>query len=133
MKHIKLFEEFKTIIKYECAKPLPVHRIVSKSKPSQEDTNTHDTYFINTDDPEKLAPIEAELRKQGYDLKYVTVHDINAICWYSDTRNGQDMRVNVFQYENSIVPTSVQIELKFEDYFKFKPEYRGHNMKKFGV
>ena len=140
MKHIKIFEEFNktpksnTVIKYECIKPLPTHRIVSKSRPSSEDKNTHDTYFIDVDDPEKIASIEAELRKQGYDLNYSPPKEIKCIRWYSDTKKGQDMRVNVFNHvSGTMVPSSVQIPVNFDEHFKLKHEYRGHNLKKFGI
>ena len=145
MKHIKIFEDFNKTIKhvttkYECVKPLPTHRIVSspsstKSRPSKEDKNTHDTYFINTGDPEKLKAILAELINNEYDPGYAAPNkDIKSISWYSDTEKGNDMRVNHYYFtKGDMIKSTVQIEVNFDEHFKLKHEYRGHNLKKFGI
>lgn len=123
MKHVKLFEEFtEKAIKYELVKPLPVSDIIRN--------------FINTDNADELIAIKGELEKLGLDNRgnlsvdmardYIRIRDFfkdaHTIIWtdkafYSNNREYGD--------DSS--------SLKFEDYFKPKPEYRGINLKRFGV
>ena len=143
MKYMKLFEEFSSTLeelknavnKYECFKPLPIHKIMPKAKPLPDTDNIHTTYFINTGDPEKLKAILVELINNEYDPGYAAPNkDIKSISWYSDTEKGNDMRVNHYYFtKGDMIKSTVQIEVKFDEHFKLKHEYRGHNLKKFGI
>ena len=127
MKYVKLFEDFSEKIKYDLVKPLPVSADMTK-------------HFINTADIDKLTAIKGELEKLGLEnrgnLAKETINtnikirdffeDARSIIWsnvafYSNTK---DYAESTEHYQGG---------LNFDEYFKLKPEYRGHNLKKFGV
>lgn len=122
MKHVKLFESF--VVKYELVKDLP----------RPDDKNTLN-YFINTSDIDKIRSIEFALKNSNYELAIhaIKTKRIKSIFWFKDNdkycyKLWDDEFVN-----ETAIKTNTWREVKFEEYFKLTHEFRGHNMKKFGV
>ena len=134
MKHIKLFEEFEeeeNFLKYRCIKPLP----------QPFDNNQNNSYcFMNVSDSNKIVSVISELK----DMKYredetvedtFDIEDIECIKWsISDGEYEQRSEKEYWFSDDATNGISGNWkEVKFDEYFKLKHEYRGHNLKKFGI
>ena len=107
MKHINLFEEF--IEKFDTIKDIP------------------EKGALQIDNNFQLHHLENILSKKGYSehvigVKAHTLEDPETIGIIWNPKKEWD-RVNFV----------TDIFEKFTDYFKLKHEYRGHNLKKFGI
>ena len=123
MKYVKLFENF--AVKYEIIKDLPI--------PVDYEIN----YFINEDDMHKLDSITAYFDNKHYQeaKKKATNKKILSVYWFKSN--------NISQYQYALFTESllssdtryseIWIEVNFDEHFKLKHEFRGHNLKKFGV
>ena len=132
MKHVKLFENFiKTAtIKYDLIKKLP-----------EPDSNVH-RYFINTTDKDKIAIIENTLIAAG--CKFLMSNendedDLKSVFWYVNAKSqavykvcGMNHLMMIMKNESYKTVMNWK-EVNFDEHFKLKPEFRGHNLKKFGV
>lgn len=119
MKHVRLFEEFtENEIKYELKKSLDLH--------------LGNWRCMNNLDSDRVKALVNELEKAGFECSQskenmdALIEKATAVDWtgYNDKytfHRNQFSGVN----ENAI--------LVFEDYFKPKHEFRGINMRKFGV
>jgi hypothetical protein len=125
MKHVKLFENFiDNAIKYELVKDLP----------RPDDKNTLN-YFINTSDIDKIRSIEFALKNSSYELgvNSIKTKNIKSIFWFKDYDKYCYKKWDS-EFENeTAIKTNTWSEVKFDEYFKPTHEYRGHNLKKFGV
>ena len=122
MKYVKLFENF--VVKYDLVKDLP----------RPDDKNTLN-YFINTSDIDKIRSIEFALKNSNYELgiNAIKTKNIKSIFWFKD-HDKYCYKKWDDEFENeTVIKTNTWSEIKFEDYFKPKHEFRGINMKKFGV
>lgn len=135
MKHVKLFEEFKEKTLKHDLKPgkdldneLRYTRVGKKLK-----KHTSIGMYVNRDE---LLTVIHYLKKLGYESlheeederKLINDNSEFAIQW-----DGKDRFYHLDQARKFDLKDAVEIISKFDDYFAFKPEYRGHNLKKFGV
>ena len=117
MKYVKLFENF--AVKYDLVKDLPM----------PDDKGVY-SYYINTADIDKIRSIEFALKNFNFTIRSRVINpNIRSIFWYKDDSE-YCYQLWDDEFDN---PTRDWYEIKFEDYFKPKHEFRGINMKKFGV
>jgi hypothetical protein len=117
MKYVKLFEDFR---KYDLVKDFPPQGCCACSTPEEADAlceMLESAKYVNAN--QDLGSI---LRNKE---KYLN------IIWQEKHYSKEYYRMS-----DDLSKFSIEIkekEIKFKDYFKFKTEYRGHNLKKFGV
>ena len=117
MKYVKLFEDFS---KYDMVKDFPPQGCCACKTVEEADTlceMLESVKYVNANgNPQQI------LNKKEEYLNIVWTEHLYSKKYYrmSDTieKFGDEIKEN---------------EIKFEDYFKYKHEYRGHKLKKFGV
>ena len=121
MKYIKLFEEWKPgqlgtfKEKYDSIKPLPKSGYINGNL-------------------DELRTIAKYLDDKGYENAYNDGDDLKSIEWkYISVLSPSNKPSFYNVYNHSLNITNTDDMLKFIDYFKFKLEFRGHNLKTFGV
>ena len=110
MKHIKLFEAWSVGVgsfteKYDNIKPLP------------------QTGYMNGN-LDELRAVAKYLETKGFGPAYSDEVDLQSIVWNAHSY------YNLYDHK---ITQNTNDTLHFTDYFKLKHEYRGHNLKKFGV
>ena len=127
MKYVKLFESF--VVKYDLIKDLPI----------PDDKNTLN-YFINTSDIDKIRSIEFALKNSNFTIRTRVIKpNIRSIFWFKDdSEYYYQLWDDEFETETEtdiigVNPTINWCEVNFDEHFKLKHEFRGHNLKKFGV
>jgi hypothetical protein len=124
MKYLKLFEAFKEVSKYVLKDLLPRRGIMEVHDKDQlltlilifEEKGYREGYQHDT--------TRTWLEKDWNDLRV-------DFQWEVDSVEGPDKRIYVDSLDNMEFTDNELLD--FNDYFEFKPEFRGHKLKKFGV
>ena len=123
MKYVKLFEEFaENEIKYELKKSL--------------DLDLGNWRGMNDLNPDKVKALVNELEKAGFECSQTILNIdafINALINQSMAVDWTGYNNKYTFYKNNFTGINNNAVLVFDDYFELKHEYRGHNLKKFGV
>ena len=119
MKYVKLFEEFaENEIKYELKKSL--------------DLDLGNWRCMNDLNPDKVKALVNELEKAGFECSQ-TILNMDALINQSMAVDWTGYNDKYTFYKNNFTGINNNAVLVFDDYFKPKHEFRGINMKKFGV
>ena len=126
MKYIELFENFKET-KYDQMKPLP------------------SSASCNIDNEDQLNAIINILEQRDYEngnntTMFTKPDNILSIAWCTREVgwfSHEDQKISKYVYYTSLITEEDEDMhnniIFFNEYFKFKPKFRGHKLKKFGV